>query len=280
MATPGSLPDAAPYRSGGVVLHARRLGEGARLALLHGGPGLDHHVVLPLATPLSRSFEVWLPDLPGHGRSHADDVGLPDLTTVLERTARWLVELAPPVSVLVGHSLGAWLARELVAAGRLRPSALVLISSPVPVGDGTGDPVPRSWIGNRKARLRGRQSSLAREFLELCAGDTHEPPSPEFVDCVSRARLRSPRRYEALQGQLRRALSGRLRPVDPGCPVLVLTGDSDPVCPPADAARLGAATEGAHVRVLERAGHVPFSTDAEPAARAVLEFLDASVGRT
>jgi len=274
------VADPVPYRSAGVTLQLRRLGAGPRLVVLHGGPGLDHHVMLPLAIPLSRRFEVWLPDLPGHGRSHPDDVGLPDLTTVLERATRWLAGLDPPLPVLMGHSLGAWLAREMVADGGIRPRALVLISSPVPVGDQRAGAAPRSWMRERGSKMRERGNNLAREFIDLCAADTDEAPSAPFVEAVNRARLRWPGRYQALQGQLRRALCGRLRRVDAGCPVLVLTGDSDPVCPPDEAARLGAATPGSVVRVIERAGHVPYATDAEPMTRAILEFVDASVAGT
>lgn len=274
-----SLPEAAAFDSGGVVLHLRRIGDGTRLVLLHGGPGLDHHLLLPLAFPLSQRYEVWLPDLPGHGRSHADDAGLPDLTAVSARTSRWLEGLAPPASVLVGHSLGAWLAREALAGGRIRPRAAVLLSSPVPRGKLAAG-APRARVGNRAGKPRSRGHDLAREFLDLCAEDTERPPSPQFVEAVRRSRLRSPRGYAGLQGQLQRALHAPLRTIDPGCPVLVLTGDADSHCTPEDAERLAAATTGARLGILPGAGHFPFSTDAEPLAGAILDFLDATGART
>jgi len=274
MAILEDLPEGVPHRSGGIELHVRRMGAGPRLLLLHGGPGLDHHVLLPLAVPLSRRFEVLLPDLPGHGRSHSDAVGLPDLTTVQERTARWIEELTPTASVVAGHSLGAWLVREMLALGRLRPSAAVLISSPVQSTDGAGNRLDRSGIGPRRSRDRGREGRLAREFLDLCAEGTDDAPSPSLVEAVSRSRLRASKRYDSLLGQFWRAMTSPLKTIDPGCPVLVLTGEADHACLPEEAARLCAATTGARLRVLPGAGHVPYSADAEPVARAIVEFVD------
>lgn len=277
MPTLDELPPPAPLRSGGVALHARRFGEGPRLVLLHGGPGLDHHVLLPLAVPLSARLEVLLPDLPGHGRSHAAGAGLPDLDGVLERTARWIAGLEPPAVVLAGHSLGAWLTREMLARRRVHPRAAVLLSSPVASESGDGRPM-RPWTGARRRTRRGVDAALAREFLEACTEDTEAAPSPAFVASLSRSRLRSPQEYDGLLGQLRRSLGAALRPVHPGCPVLVLTGETDRVCPPEDARRLAAATAGAVSRVLAGTGHVPFAADADPVARAILEFLDAAPG--
>jgi pimeloyl-ACP methyl ester carboxylesterase len=278
MPTLDALPAAAPWRSGGVALHARRFGEGPRLVLLHGGPGLDHHVLLPLAIPLAGRFEVLLPDLPGHGRSHAAGAGLPDLDTVLERTTRWITGLEPAAAILVGHSLGAWLTREMLARRRIRPRAAVLLSSPVASDRGRDKGPTRAWIAARRRTRDGRDAALAREFLEACTEDMEAAPSPLFVASLSRSRLRSPQEYVGLLGQLRRSLGAALRTVQPGCPVLVLAGEADRVCPPEDARRLAAATAGAVSRILAGAGHVPFAADADPVARAIFEFLDAAPG--
>jgi magnesium chelatase accessory protein len=271
------LPECLPLRSGGVTLHARRLGRGPRLALLHGGPGLDHHILLPLAVPLAERFEVLLPDLPGHGRSHAAGAGLPDLDAVRERTGRWLARLEPAVSVVIGHSLGAWLLREMLHRCALRPLAAVLLSSPVPRLHGGGGRAVRPWAGKDRPGRRGREASLAREFLEACAEEVDGSLSPGFVEALGRSRLRPPGDYRALLGQLRRALDLPLGEVDPGCPVLVLTGETDSTCTPDEARRLTEATRGARLEVLGGAGHVPFSTDVESVLGELHRFLDALI---
>ena len=44
-----------------------------------------------------------------------------ELGLLVERTARWLSGLDRIPAVLGGHTLGAWLAREIVRRGRLAP---------------------------------------------------------------------------------------------------------------------------------------------------------------
>lgn len=270
-----TLPVMSTLRAGGQSLYVRRLGRGPRrLIFLHGGPGLDHHVLLPLAAALSARLEVWLPDLPGHGRSHTEASTLPDLSSLLERTTRWLEALDPPVDLLAGHSLGAWLLREMLDSGRLKPKAAALLSCPVPPEQDDGSKTPPPPAGRVRARDFGRQ------FLDLCEEDSAGPLDPEFVGAVSRGRLRSPFHYEALQGQFRSAQRRPLRRVEPDCPLLVLTGSGDRICPPDDARRLAEATSGARLCVLEGAGHVPWATGVGPVERELAELVEEAQRRS
>ena len=133
--------------AGGESLSVRRYGRGERrLMLLHGGPGLDHHVLLPLPDRLAEHYQVWLPDLPGHGRSLHEGEKLPGADSLRRRMSAWLAGLAgagAAPGILCGHSLGAWLARDLVRTGSAAPEALVLLSPPSrpapgePSGSGT-----------------------------------------------------------------------------------------------------------------------------------------------
>ncbi len=266
------LPVPTSVRSGGQTLYVRRLGSGPRLLLLHGGPGLDPHVMLPLALPLSSSFEVWLPDLPGHGRSHDEGAGLPDLSQLLERTGRWLEALEPPPPIVAGHSLGAWIVRELLRDDRITPRAAVLISPPAAAEQPASWPPPRASPASATTG-RGRERWLRKELLDFCTTDVPADPSPELVAAMVLARLRPPASYTALHGQLRRVLAGPVPACRPRCPVLIVSGDADRIGPPAAAARIAAATAGSRVELLPELGHVPFASDAEPVARTMLAFL-------
>src|SRR5436853_552722 len=67
--------------------------------------------------PLAREFQVHLLDLPGHGLS-----GKPPnwrLQTLADAVAQYARPLRDPV--LVGHSLGGWLALRLALSGAVRP---------------------------------------------------------------------------------------------------------------------------------------------------------------
>lgn len=250
-----------------MTIHAHRTGTGPRAVLLHGGPGLDHRVLLPLAERLAEGREVLLPDLPGHGRSAGP---LPDLTRLVEGTARWIASLDPPVELLVGHSLGAWIARELVRCGRVRPRFLVLISPPARSGSGASRRVP----GTR------REPALRAEWIEYCVEDAEAPPSPVFLSAMAEAKLRAPGDYAALQSGIRRALAVPPLSFVPACPVLVLVGERDRVTTLDDATIVARATGRAPVRVVAGAGHVPSATHAETVAAEIEAFVRESAGRS
>lgn len=250
-----------------MTIHAHRAGTGPRAVLLHGGPGLDHRVLLPLAETLAPGREILLPDLPGHGRSAGS---LPDLAQLVEGTARWISSLDPPVELLVGHSLGAWIARELVRCERVRPRFLVLISPPARAGSGTARRVP----GARRDR------ALRNEWIEFCVEDAEAPPSPAFLSAMAEAKLRAPAEYGALQSGIRRALGVPPLPFVPPCPVLVLVGERDRVTTLDDATIVARATGRAPVRVVAGAGHVPSATHAETVAAQIEAFVRESSGRS
>jgi pimeloyl-ACP methyl ester carboxylesterase len=271
-------PAPTNHRSGGQTLSLRRLGVGPKLLMLHGGPGLDHHLLLPLALELEGRFEVWLPDLPGHGRSHPPGRGLPDLNRLLENLARWVEDLSPPVELIAGHSLGAWIARELIRSRSVRPRAAVLIAPPV--GNRRARTTHRRpWAIPRPDRRR-RERNLREEILEFCRGETSRAISPAMRRAVAVARLRPPESYVALQGQLRKELDAPIPALPAECATLMICGEADPISTPAEVAELSRATPGSTLIVLPGAGHVPFAGDAGPVARAMLAFLEPRLGGT
>ncbi len=269
-----SLEPGFAYRSGGVLLHTRRLGRGPRVVLLHGGPGLDHHVMLPLALPLAERFEVWLPDLPGHGHSHEGSEGLPGLTTLIEHTSRWVGDLDPAPDFVVGHSLGAWLVRSMVARCRVRPRAAVLMAPPMAGPETMDVRRARSWAGARRGRRQARGGELAREFLEVCGAEVDGELTPQFVESIRRAKLREATAYSTLLGEFRRALREPLAPWKGECPVLLLAGDADSLCGREQIEGLATSTPSSSVRVLSGAGHMLFAAGPAPVVKPILEFFD------
>lgn len=298
MAPPGrelpELPPAEPVRSGGVTLRVRRLAPGGgsegepapRLVALHGGPGLDHHVLLPLALALAERYEVWLPDLPGHGASVTPHAPLPGLRTLEERLGRWLRGLEGEPGALLGHSLGAWLLRELLRPERgplrLRGRAVILLSPPAAGQKRSGTALRRAGeIMGRGRAVGGRRDARARrEVRALVEAETGGRASALFLEALGRARIRDPRLYGALAGELHRRLVGPVRPFDPGRPVLVLCGDEDRTTPPEQSARVAEGLQGARLELLPGTGHYPFADALEPTVHAVREFLDPILYRT
>lgn len=289
------LPPPEPVRAGGVTLSVRRLvpepGGGPappRLVAFHGGPGLDHHVLLPLGLLLAERYEVWLPDLPGHGASPAAS-GATDLTLrrLLDRLGRWLAGIEPGAALL-GHSLGAWLLRELLAGSTTRnaprPPAAVLVSPPAAGQDRGGTALRRAGALLRRRRAPGRPpkapagtGSAGRARREVRAhvdAETRGRAAPIFLEALDRGELRDPRRYGALQADLHHRLIGPVRRGAPPCPVLILCGEEDRTTPPEQARRVAESLEGAQLGLLPGAGHYPFADALERTAHAVRRFLD------
>ena len=262
-------PSTLDIGSGGRRLHVLRLGDGPRLIALHGGPGLDHHVLVPLAAPLAEQFTVWLPDLPGHGDSPPASGGRPGLWKTLDVLKRWLCGLPDGIDVLLGHSLGAWLAQEMLRSGELRPRAAVLLA---PLAGDRARAGGRSPTTARRRRT-GRAGGLAELLAHVESETTGELPAA-FVKTVAAARLRPVADYPALLDELRLELEKPMRPFDPGCPILVLGGELDRTTTADAVERVGRAIVGAEVAILDGKGHYPFVEPDTDVADFIRAFVD------
>jgi 2-hydroxy-6-oxonona-2,4-dienedioate hydrolase len=109
----------------GVRIHARTGGEGTPVVLLHGY-GVSGTYMLPLARLLAPSFSVFVPDLPGFGRSEQPPtpLGIADLASMLADLLD-AAELQCPA--FVANSMGCQVVTELAVRrpGGVGPIVLV-----------------------------------------------------------------------------------------------------------------------------------------------------------
>lgn len=255
----------------------RRMGRGPRLVALHGGPGLDHTSLLPLARRLASTFEVWLPDLPGHGRSRRPSARRLGLGQLQHGLASWLRQYSPRPAVLLGHSLGAWLARELLRTqpgDGLSPGCLVLLAPPVsgrdPARDGGRSAVRRAV---RQLSMGDAVEEVLAHVRDECGG---EVPSELRAD-LRAGRLEPATVYGSLLRTLHRRFTGPYRPFEPPCETLVLAGEADRTTPADVAARLA---DGGRTRVeiLPDLGHYLHAQDADAVAARVAGFCASVAG--
>lgn len=87
-------------------------GKGNPVVFLHGFP-MDRSVWTKLAEDLQSDFQVYTPDLPGFGESTPLQEGF-TLDVVADLLLQWLAELKVQPVVIIGHSLGGYVALAMV----------------------------------------------------------------------------------------------------------------------------------------------------------------------
>lgn len=140
----------------GARMHARVLGHGAPVVLLHGY-GVSGTYMLPLARQLSASYRVLVPELPGQGKSEPRP-GLRSVRELAGAFGEWIEAAELEAPAVVANSLGCQVVTELAAREPSRVGPLVLVGPTV-------DPARRRGRHQLFAALR----DSAREPLQLVA---------------------------------------------------------------------------------------------------------------
>lgn len=265
----------------GVSLFERRIGDGAPVVVLHGGPGAHHDYLLPGFDALAGGRTLIYYDQRGGGRSPVGrdvPVGATEHVHDLEALRDlWGLERLH----LLGYSWGALLAMLYAVAHPARVASLALVS-PAPAAQreraeyeailAARNATPEIRV--RRAALQAsdlRRTDLEgynRALFELAvAGYFHDP---------ARAAELSPFR---VTGRTQQAVWESLDPdfdLRPALrrlhvPALVLHGDDDPI--PMSTARATAEALGAELVVVHGAGHVPYIEGAAEFVAALDRFL-------
>lgn len=124
-------------RLGGLDVAYLDVGAGERaLVLLHGNSSSGGNWAAQIDGPLGRAFRLVVPDLPGHGASgrRTDPAGGYTLEMFASAVAAACAHAGVRRPVLVGHSLGAHVVLQGLAAGLLPDPAGVVIFGAAPLG--------------------------------------------------------------------------------------------------------------------------------------------------
>jgi pimeloyl-ACP methyl ester carboxylesterase len=219
-------------------------GRGPVVVLLHGA-GDQAGTWARTVPALITDHRVIAPDLPGHGGSEPRSGPLP-VGTVTAGTAAVLAACAPGVvPVVVGNSLGAWVALLYAAGHPTGVGRLVLVNGGALRGD-------RSDITFTPSTREEARLTL-QALLGVKAGRT-----PDFVvdDLIRVCRLGPLGRLAQTAGDMEPyLLEGRLHEVT--TPVDLLWGDRDQVFPLSYAERMATGLPAARLTCLTGCGHTP-----------------------
>lgn len=179
-------------------------------------------------------------------------------------------------TVVVGWSMGGFIAQALAATAPARVGSLALLSTD-PGGPDCVDAAPR--VLARLTDSSGTPREQASRLLSLLF-----PPNlaasadANFGELVAAARAALPEPVMRAQEEAMRAWHARPEPlpsIDPSIPTAIVHGALDEVIPPANAELLARLHPGARVEILAAAAHAPMAQD--PGAVAAPIFSVAEV---
>jgi len=248
------------------------------LILLHGGPGFDHAAFKPAFSALADVAQVVYVDHRGHGRSSPCQPNEWTLDTFADDVVRLCDALGISRPIVLGQSFGGMVAQRYLARHPAHPAKVVLSStSPTLALDRKLPMFER--LGGADAREAARafwtqpNADTWARYDALCMGlyNTRPPANDD-------GRRRRITRLEILfawaggEMQTMNLLPG-LAAVQ--CPVLVLAGDQDPVCPLADAQDIAAAIPAPWGRLVRfaNAGHGSYRDEPEATFALLREFI-------
>jgi proline iminopeptidase len=211
------------------------------LVAVHGGPGLDHTSVKSALAPLAEDFQVLYFDLRGHGRSEPSSAEFWNLRTWADDLRRLCDALGLRKPVVLGSSFGGNVALTYAALFPDHPGGVILANT----NGGHRDP---QRVIEAFGRLGGDEAAAVAQRILLLHEDTEEVQAefdrvcyplysgtPGWAEESRQWRARTIRSTDVGSYY---SLEREIQSIDPWsvlgavrCPVLVLAGEDDPVCP-------------------------------------------------
>jgi pimeloyl-ACP methyl ester carboxylesterase len=257
--------DAAPtsFSVGGLRIEMLERGHGRPLLFLHPEIGIEPSAAV--LGELARGGRVIAPSHPGFGRSE-----IAKSMTSVDDLAYFYLDLLDALDltdvVLIGVSLGGWIAAAIAIKTTQRISRLVLAN---PVGIKVSDRETRDMVDI--------WSISDAEFAALAYVDPRvglrDYKAMADADVIAVARNREATARIAWSPYMHDPkLKGRLHRI--GVPTLLLWGAGDRLLSEPYGRAYCAAIAGARFDTIERAGHFPHIEQPEEFARRVLAFAD------
>ena len=212
---------------------------------VHGGPGLDHMTVKSALGPLAEDFQVLYFDLRGHGRSDRSSAGSWNMRTWADDLRRLCDALGLRQPVVLGSSFGGDVALTYAALFPDHPGGIILANTTGGQWDDprvteafgrVGGPEAAAIIERIRTYRRGGYAAdaedLQAEFTRVCY--PLYSATPGWAEESRRFLARMIRNPDVASHYDRHEVSsfdpwsliGAVR-----CPVLVLAGEDNPVCP-------------------------------------------------
>jgi 3-oxoadipate enol-lactonase len=240
-------------------------GSGPPVLMVHGLGGTTNFYQVQ-AQALAERFQVIRVDSAGAGRSPAG--GQISIGSHAGDLAALLDQLGVSGAAVIGHSMGTLVARTLAARHPALVSRLVLLGAVAEPADAA-----RQAQRDRAATLRkDGTAAVAPGVVANALSETTQRDKPEVAAFVRELIMRQDpegyaRNCEAL------AAATDPGPVDPGLPLLLITGSDDKTGPPEVSQAIASAHGSATVTVIDGIGHWTALEAARDVTDHLLKFL-------
>ncbi len=252
-ATDPLLPELHSYwtQVGPHQIHARSGGTGStgpRVVLVHG-IGISGRYLLPTARRLARLYDVYVPDLPGFGKS-SDPPRALDVPELADALAAWMRDQELHHCVVVANSFGCQIVADLALRHPELVQACVLLGPTV----------------DRHARSGVRQG--VRLFLDTL----REPVTLWAVEAYDSLVFGPLRFARTLRYMLRDRIEEKLPLI--GVPVVVVRGQRDRIVPDRWVRELVDLAPRGRAETIPRAAHAVNFNSPEAVAGLVTRLID------
>jgi pimeloyl-ACP methyl ester carboxylesterase len=223
-----------------VVLRGDTTMERPVLVAVHGGPGLDHTSVKSALAPLADDFQILYFDLRGHGRSDPSSAEFWNLRTWADDLRRLCDALGLHQPVVLGSSLGGDVALAYAGLFPGHPGGVILANT-------KGGHQDQQAVIEAFGRVGG--DAAAAIIRRIFDGDASEDSRADFNRVCYPLYSGTPGWAEESRQWMARTVRStnvgsvynydrEMQSFDPWsllgevkCPVLVLAGEDDPICP-------------------------------------------------
>ena len=244
---------------GGCRTHLRRGGAGSPLLFLHGATGMP--VVMPFMQKLAARFDVLVPEHPGYGRSDEPE-WLENIHDLAYFYLQFIKQLGLKDLVLIGGSLGGWIAMEIAVRDTSRLRNLILVGPAGIAAPGVEpadifllppEEVVRRLFHDQKIAQQRLAEPLTAEAIDIGLKNRH-----------TTARLGwEPRLHDPF-------LPKWLHRID--VPVKIIWGKDDRILPVAFLDEYRKRMPKAETEVFESCGHLPHAEKADQFVDSVVKF--------
>jgi proline iminopeptidase len=267
-------------------------GRGYPLIVLHGGPGLDHHMFGDYLDPLGDGYRLILVDQRNQGGSEPAAPSTWTLTRMAADVSALAAALRLERYAVLGHSFGAFVALQH-AVDQPGAAAQTIVSGGVPSARylehvdrnlAAFEPielrrqVADSWAREKSVQSAEEVASLLHDQQPFHFADPRDPRIAEY-EARTAAMICSPEILRHFANLEHGGIEVEERLPEIPQPTLILVGRHERVCSVEAAQAMARAIPRSELAVFEGSAHMTFVEENDRYLQVVRSFLDRHIGQ-